>query len=162
MVAANYRMHHIDSYLSDGSLRFIVTFEKRTGPDSRSIHGLTQTQFDAAYELAVAAGFTPINVSVNEVHGSLRWTALFEKLDVSGWTMMTVPAADYGGTAATEEAAGRSLTFVNGTSIHGSPFLTMIWLAPVGGTTSRRANASAQLFDNANQQRSGSADTRGR
>jgi len=74
-----------------------------------------------------------VNVSTVEVGGSLYWTGLFEQTDVTGWTIQSVPAADYQDTFDDNVAAGRLPIYVNGFGTSAGPYLTGIWVDPIGG-----------------------------
>ena len=133
LTADGYRLHQVDSYLDGGSVRYAAIFEQRPGHPSAAFHGLD----DAAYAVLVDdlkdAGYVPVNVSTVEVGGSLYWTGLFEQVNVTGWTVQSVPAADYQDTYDDNFAAGRLLTYVHGFNTGAGPYITGIWVDPIGG-----------------------------
>lgn len=141
---AGYRLHQVDSYTTGaGALRFAAIFEQRAGPAWDEVHGRSDTQFQVDFDDHVDDGFTPVNVSGTNVGGSVLWTALFERLPtVTGIMTETVPASSFASTVATNEAAGRQLTYVNGVQVGAIPSLTGIFLAPVGGDTDSDQNLS--------------------
>jgi Polyglycine hydrolase-like, structural repeat len=129
-----YRLHQIDSYLDGGSVRYAAIFEKRPGHPFAAFHGLDDTDYAARVSELKDAGFVPVNVSTVEVGGSLYWTGLFEQVNVTGWTIQSVPAADYQDTFDANIDAGRLPIYVHGFGTSAGPYLTGIWIDPIGGS----------------------------
>lgn len=78
-----------------------------------------------------------------EIGGQLFWTALFEQVAVTGWTVESVPVIVYQDTFDANVDAGRIPIYVHEFSAPGGPFLTGIWVDPVGGSTAAVHGLSA-------------------
>lgn len=128
-----YRLHQVDSYLQNGSVRYAAIFEVRPGPGWASFHGLDDDAYADQVDEFADAGMVPVGISTVEVGGDLYWTGLFEDVDVTGWTIESVPAADYQDTFDSNVAAGRSLVHVHGFSTGAGPYLTGVFVDPMPG-----------------------------
>jgi Polyglycine hydrolase-like, structural repeat len=73
-------------------------------------------------------------VSSVEVGGSFFWTGVFEQVNVTGWSVETVPVADYQDTFDDNVDAGHLPIYVHGTNTGAGPYLTGIWVDPIGGS----------------------------
>ena len=129
-----YRLQQIDSYLEGGSVRYAALFEKRPGHPFAAFHGLDDAEYGTRVGELKDAGYVPVNVSTVEVGGSLYWSGLFEQATVIGWTVQSVPAADYQQTFDDNVAAGRLPIYVHGFNTGAGPYLTGIWVNPIGGS----------------------------
>ena len=114
-------------------MRYAALFEKRPGHPFAAFHGLDDAEYGTRVGELKDAGYVPVNVSTVEVGGSLYWSGLFEQADVTGWTIQSVPAADYQDTFDDNVAAGRLPIYVHGFSTSAGPYLTGIWVDPIGG-----------------------------
>ena len=135
LTADGFRLHQVDSYL-DGGVRYAAIFEQRAGPPFAAFHGLNTADYEAEFDSLADAGFVAVNVSTVEWSGQLSWTGLFEQVPVTGWTTETVPTADYQATFDANVAAGRRLIYVHGFSTGSGPYLTGIFVNPIGGSIS--------------------------
>ncbi len=133
MTANGFRLHQVDSYLDGGNVRYAAIFEQRLGPAFAAFHGLSDAAYSTRFTELANDGFVAINISTVEVAGQLRWTGLFERVDVNGWTAETVSAANYQSTFDSNVDAGRIPIYVQGFSTAGGPLITGIWVDPVGG-----------------------------
>jgi murein DD-endopeptidase MepM/ murein hydrolase activator NlpD len=129
-----WRLHQVDSYLDGGEARYAAIFEKRPGHPFAAFHGLDDAAYAQRLEELKNAGYVPVNISTVEVGGSLYWTGLFEQAEVTGWTVQSVPAADYQDTYENNIDAGRLPLYVHGFDAAGAPYLTGIWVDPIGGS----------------------------
>ncbi len=130
-----YRLHQVDSYLQNGNVRYAAIFEIRPGPNFAAFHGLNDAEYADRVEELTAAGFVPVNVSTVEIGGNLLWTGLFEQVPTIGWTIESVPVADYQDTFDANVAVGRIPIYVHGFGTSGGAFLTGIFVDPIGGST---------------------------
>ncbi|MGH9252919.1 MAG: hypothetical protein ACRD0W_25925, partial [Acidimicrobiales bacterium] len=103
---------------------------------------------DAVDDLA-DGGFVPVNVSTVEWGGQFFWTALFEQVDATGWTIESVPVAAYQATFDANVAAGRIPIYVHGFTTATGPYLTGIWVDPVGGSTAAVHGLSSNDYQDA-------------
>jgi hypothetical protein len=90
-----YRLHQVDSYLDGGGVRYAAIFELGPGPPSAAFHGLDDAEFATQADDLSDAGYVPVDVSSIVVGGNFFWTGIFEQVDVTGWTLETVPVSDY-------------------------------------------------------------------
>jgi hypothetical protein len=134
LTAGGYRLHQVDSYLQGGDLRYAAIFEVRPGHPFHAFHGLDDGAYAAKLGELRGAGYVPVNVSTVEAAGSRYWTGLFEHVSVADWTVQSVPVADYQDTFNANVSAGRFPIHVNGFGSGGRPFLTGIWVDPMGGS----------------------------
>jgi murein DD-endopeptidase MepM/ murein hydrolase activator NlpD len=153
LTADGFRLHQVDSYLQGGTVRYAAIFEVRSGQPFAAFHGLTDSEYGAQVASLAAAGFVAVNVSTVEVGGNLYWTGLFEQVNVTGWTVESVAVADYQDTFDDNVDAGRLPIYVNGFNTGAGPYLTGIWVDPIGGSWAAvhgRSGAEYQADWNAN------------
>ena len=131
LTADGFRLHQIDSYLDGGDVRYAAIFEQRPGPPWAALHGFDDAQYSAELDALADAGFLPVNVSTVEWNGDLYWTALFEQVPVTGWTVYSVPAADYQSVFDDNVAAGRDPITVHGFDTSFGPFLSAVFVDPM-------------------------------
>ena len=129
-----FRLHQVDSYVDSGSVRYAAIFEVRPGPAFAAFHGLNDAEYSDKIDELAAADLVPVNVSTVEVGGQLFWTGLFEHASVTGWTVETVQATDYQDTFDANVDAGRLPIYVHGFVVSGAPYITAIWVDPIGGS----------------------------
>jgi hypothetical protein len=134
LTTGGYRLHQVDSYLEGGNVRYAAIFEIRPGHPLAAFHGLDDAEYAARVAELRDAGYVPLDVSMVEVGGSRSWTGLFEQVDIHDWAIQTVPVADYQDTFDANEGAGRLPIHVNGSSAGATPFITGIWVDPIGGS----------------------------
>jgi hypothetical protein len=149
LTISGYRLHQVDAYPIDGSIRFASIFESRPGPNFATFHGLDDSDYGDAVDDLADDGFVPINVSAVTVGGLQYWTGLFEQVSADGWTIETVPVGDYQATFDENVAAGRIPIYVHGLTTPGGPFLTGIWVDPVGGITEAEHGLSSGDYETA-------------
>ena len=135
LTADGFRLHQVDSYRDGGGVRYAAIFEQRAGPPVAAFHGLTDAEYADQFDTLADAGYVAVNVSTVELGGQLFWTGLFEQVAVNGWTAETVPAANYQDTFDANVAAGRTPIYVHGFSTGAGPYVTGIWVDPIGGST---------------------------
>lgn len=145
LTGGGYRLHQVDSYL-DGGVRYAAIFEQRAGPPFAAFHGLNDTDYGEAFASLAGDGYVAVNVSTVEAGGQLFWTGLFEQVPVNGWTTETVPVANYQAMFDANVAAGRIPIYVHGFSTGGGPYLTGIFVDPIGGSTSAVHGLSADDY----------------
>jgi hypothetical protein len=134
LIEDGFRLHQVDSYLDGGQVRYAAIFEVRSGPNFAAFHGFDDAEYDDTVDNLADDGYVPVNVST-VVAGQRFWTALFEQVTATGWTVESVPVADYQATFDANVAAGRIPIYVHGFTAAGGPHLTGIWVDPVGGST---------------------------
>lgn len=149
MIGDGFRLHQVDSYLDGGSTRYAAIFEMRSGPGFAAFHGLSDTDYSTRFSDLANSGFVAVNISTVEVAGQLRWTGLFEQVNVNGWTAETVPAANYQNTFDSNVNAGRIPIYVQGFSTAGGPYITGIWVDPIGGNTAAVHGLSSASYQTA-------------
>jgi hypothetical protein len=147
MVDDGFRLQQVDSYLQDGAVRYAALFEKRPGPNFAAFHGLSEVEYGSRAGELADAGFVPINVSTVELNGQTFWTGLFEQLEVTGWTVESVPVAAYQATFDANVEAGRTPIYVHGYSANGVPNLVGIWIEFVGGATVAKHGLSGGEYE---------------
>jgi len=128
-----YRLHQVDSYLDNGAVRYAAIFEQRPGPAWTAFHGLTDAEYADSLDDLSAKGFVPVNISTVAVGGNLQWTGLLEAVPVAGWTVDSVPVADYQDLFNANEVAGRVPIYVHGFDTSSGPHLTGVFVDPIGG-----------------------------
>jgi hypothetical protein len=149
LTGSGFRLHQVDSYPASGSVRYAAIFEQRAGPPFAAFHGLTDADYGQAFADLANDGYVAVNVSTVELGGQLFWTGLFEQVPVNGWTTETVSAADYQTTFDNNVAAGRLPIYVHGFSTGAGPYLTGIFVDPMGGGTSAVHGFSAAQYQTA-------------
>jgi murein DD-endopeptidase MepM/ murein hydrolase activator NlpD len=144
-----FSLQHVDSYLENDEVRYAAVFTGLPRPGQSAFHGLDDAEFAAAFDDLADAGYVAVNVSTVEVGGDLYWTGLFELRPVTGWTVESVPAADYQDTFDANVAEGRLPVYVNGFTAGGDPYITGIWVDPVVGDWTAVHGYSAAEYQDA-------------
>lgn len=144
-----YRLHQVDSYTIGSQVRYAAIFEQRPGPAFAAFHGLNTADYGDLVDDLAASGFVPVNVSTVELGGQLYWTGLFEQVAASDWALETVPVANYQAVFNGHVAAGRIPVYVHGFDTGVGPFITGIWIDPVGGATAAVHGLSTGDYQNA-------------
>lgn len=127
-----YRLTHIDSYLSNGSVRYACIFVQQTfSPLWTASHNLTAAQFNSEFNTRVSQGYHPEVISVVDVNGSLRFTTLWELPSVGSWyAYYGMTSSDYQNEFTAQAAAGRELRYVNAyTDNNGVGRYVAVWSA---------------------------------
>jgi len=143
---SGWHLQQVDSYLSFGAVRYAAIFELRSGPAQAAFHGLNDEEYADVLVDLTNNGFVPVNISAVHVGGQFNWTGLFEQVPATGWTIETVPVSDFQGVVDNNFAAGRKMTYVHGVATSGGPFLTGIFVAPIGGDTADEHDLTASGY----------------
>lgn len=137
-VDANRQLHWIDAYKAGSAVRYAAVFVRRAGPDQEVLFDRSQAQWNAEFTQMADAGYAPVNVAVvQHAGGELRYTSLWEQFPTAGWTLQLPRASEFSAVVASEEAAGRRPVYVNGFNAGSTPYVTGLFVAGIGGTTTR-------------------------
>ena len=82
---AGFRPITVDSYVSNGKVRYAAVFMKIPGPAYRVYHGASQLVHQLRFNLWAKQGWTPTHVSVVTLNGKNYFTAIYEKKRVGGF-----------------------------------------------------------------------------
>jgi hypothetical protein len=158
-VIAGRRLHWIDAYKSGSEVRYAAVFFDRPGPDQDVFFDRSQTQWNAEFAQRADDGYVPVNVAIaQDSSGALRYTSVWEKFATAGWTLQLPAASGFSSVVASEEAAGRKPVYMNAFRVGTTPYVTGLFVAGVGGTTTRNidvdtASLELAIAGNANSNR---------
>jgi murein DD-endopeptidase MepM/ murein hydrolase activator NlpD len=141
-----YRLLQVDSYLSNGAIRYSAIFTKKPGPVQVAYHGRTAAEHQSLFNTYANSGYRLVNASVVSVSGVRYFTALYDKASVGGWVAkQAIPAAQYQAEVDAQRAAGLSLQYLN-TYLHdGAVYYSAVWDSdPYGGWAARHAQSASQ------------------
>lgn len=141
-VIADRQVHWIDAYKSGDEVRYAAVFFARPGPDQDVLFDRSQAQWDTEFGEMADAGYVPVNVAViQDSVGALRYTSVWEQFATTGWTLQLPAASAFSDVVASEEAAGRKPVYVNAFKVGSTPFVTGLFVAGMGGTTTKSIDA---------------------
>jgi murein DD-endopeptidase MepM/ murein hydrolase activator NlpD len=141
-----YRLLQVDSYLSNGAVRYAAIFTKKPGPAWTAYHGRTAAEHQSLFNSYANSGYRLVNASVVSVAGQRYFTALYDKASVGGWVAkQAIPASLYQAEVDAQRANGLSLQYLN-TYLHdGAVYYSAVWDSdPYGGWAARHAQSAAQ------------------
>ena len=143
-VGAGRQVQVIDVYKSGSQVRYAAVFFDRPGPDQDVFFDRSQAQWEAEFAQMTDAGYVPVNVAVvqNSV-GALRFTSVWEQFATASWALQIPPAEDFASVAADEEAAGRKPVYVNAFKVGSTAYVTGLFVAGMGGTTTKSLGADS-------------------
>jgi hypothetical protein len=141
-----FRLAHIESYLSGGSVRYAPIFVKSAGAAFTAYHGRTADQHQQLFDDLIKDGWRPVNVTAVSPGGARMYAALYEKKDVGSFfvkSFMTPP--EYQTQFDANVQAGRKLAYLNAYTHQGSPRIIAIWQSKAGSPfVARHGLTSAQ------------------
>ncbi|MBZ4420658.1 peptidoglycan DD-metalloendopeptidase family protein [Myxococcus sp. RHSTA-1-4] len=146
LVDQGYRLMQVDSYLTNGAVRYAAIFTKKPGPDWVAYHGRTEAEHQSLFNTYASSGYRLVNASVVSVSGQRYFTALYDKANVGGWVaLQAIAASQYQAEFDTQRAAGRYLQYLN-TYVHGGTvYYSAVWdSVPYGAWAARHALSSSQ------------------
>jgi hypothetical protein len=141
-----YRLLQVDSYLSNGAVRYSAIFTKKPGPTFVAYHGRTTAEHQSLFNTYANSGYRLVNASVVSVSGVRYFTALYDRASVGGWVAkQAIAASQYQAEVDAQRAAGYSLQYLN-TYLHdGTVYYSAVWDSdPYGGWAARHALSSSQ------------------
>lgn len=142
-----FRPTQVESYSSDGQVRYAAIFRKDGGPETRAYHGLTAQQHQQRFEDWSAAGFRARNIAVTAVGDQPRYTALYEKSDGGSWIAKSRLTPDeYQQAFADNTAQGRRPVYLNAYGLDGQIYFSAIFAAKPAGALSARHGLSSQQY----------------
>ena len=125
---AGYRIAQVDSYLSSGSVRYAVIFTAEPRPVQYAYHGVDENTHVANFNWLAGLGYHAVNVSVVDVGGARRFTALWEQANVGGWVgRHRMTGAEYQAEYNAQANAGRHLKYLNAYTLGGQVFYSGVW-----------------------------------
>jgi hypothetical protein len=145
-VGQGYRLVDVSGYEVNGQDRYAAIWVKSSGTPWVARHGLTSTQYQAAFDQFVGQGYRLVKVSGYSVNGDDRYAAIWDKSGGSAWV------ARHGLTSAQYQAAfdqyvaqGYRLVDVSGYSVNGQDYYAAIWDKSAGSAwVARHGLTSAQ------------------
>lgn len=133
-VEKGFRLKHVESYLSGGSIRYAAIFTKPTPPPFTgqtpftAYHGRTADQHQKLFDDLTKDGWRPVNVSAVSVGGNRSYAALYEKRDVGSFFVKSfLTPAEYQTQFDANVQAGRKLVYLNAYTHQGGPRISAIW-----------------------------------
>ena len=146
-VGQGYRLVDVSGYSVDGEDRYAAIWSKAAGPAWAARHGLTSSQFQAAFEDYVGQGYRLVDVSGYSVDGEDRYAAIWSKAAGPAW------AARHGLTSSQFQAAfedyvgqGYRLVDVSGYSVDGEDRYAAIWSKAAGPAWAARHGLTSSQF----------------
>jgi hypothetical protein len=123
-----FRLAHVESYRSDGDIRYAAIFVKQAGPEFVAYHGLSAADHQKKFDDLTPKGWRPVNVSAVSVGGQRSYAALYEKKDVGSFYVKSfLTPADYQTEFDANNVAGRHLAYLAAYTHDGGPRISAIW-----------------------------------
>lgn len=147
-VEQGYRLAHLDTYTTGGSIRYAAIFERRGGSFT-AYHGLSAAAHQLRFDDLVSRGYRPVAISPARVGGVTYYAALYDRTAVGSFrTLSGLTSAQYQAEFDANIAAGRRLAYLT-TYQHGdSPRFSAIWnSAPLSSWVARHGNDLASFRD---------------
>ncbi|MBN1209735.1 MAG: peptidoglycan DD-metalloendopeptidase family protein [Myxococcaceae bacterium] len=146
LVDQGYRLEQVDSYLTNGAIRYAAIFTKKMGPVWVAYHGRTEASHQSLFDSYTSLGYRLVNASVVSVSGQRYVTALYDKANVGGWVAKhAIPSSQYQTEFDAQRNAGRYLQYLN-TYVHGGAvYYSAVWDSDsYGSWGARHALTSSQ------------------
>ena len=133
-----FRLAHIESYLSGGSICYATIFIKSPGPKFSPYIDHSSTQHQEKFDRFKGDGWVPVNVSVVSVNGNLSYSALYEKKDVGDFYLKSfMTLSEYESELNKNKEAGRKLVYLNSYTHNNAPRFVAIWHTKVASSDIR-------------------------
>ncbi len=147
---AGYRLTLVDSYISNGKVRYTAIWIKSPGFAIYAYHDAPSNWHGDKFKELTAKGWVPINVSCVSTSGKRKITALYEKKNVGGFKLKSLMTlAQYQNLFDKYKAAGYELVYVNGYTHNAQPRLSGIWHKnPPFNAYSAKHNLTSAAYQN--------------
>ena len=147
LVDQGYRLMQVDSYLTNGAIRYAALFTKKPGTAWVAYHGRTAADHQALFNSYTSQGYRLVNASVVSVSGQLYITALYDKASVGGWVaMQAIPASQYQAKFDEQRQAGRYLQYLNTYVHNGAVYYSAVWDSDSYGAWAARNGLTAAQY----------------
>lgn len=148
-IAQGLKPVHVDSYLDGGAVRYVAIFTSQGHPSWAAYHGASGASHQSMFNTLTGQGFRPVTISVVQVSGTLRFTALYDKKNVGGWSAPSVlTSAQYDQAVDDNAAAGRRLAYLNGYTQNGVAKFSAIFDSTSYSSWGARHDQSFSQFQN--------------
>lgn len=142
-----FRLAHIESYRSNGDVRYAPIFVKSQGPAFTAYHGRSASEHQKLFDDLTKDGWRPINISPVVVGGDRAYTALYEQRDVGSFiAKSSLTPTEYQVQFDQNAAAGRRLVYLNAYTEGGGPRITAIWHQKPSATLIARHGLSSGQY----------------
>jgi hypothetical protein len=145
---SGYRPRHVESYLSDGQIRYAAIFTPDDDRPWTAYHGLSAAAHQKRFDSLSERGFRPVNVSVVSVAGNRSYTALYEKRDVGSFRLRSaLTLGQYQSEFDANLDAGRKPVYLNAYTHRGETRISAIWTQePAGKLMARHGLTESEYY----------------
>jgi len=144
LVGQGFRLQQVASYKSGGNLRYAATFYKQSWPAWTAYNGVTVAQHQTNFNNLTAQGYRLVDQTATDIGGTVFVAALYDKVNVGGWTAsMQMTAAQYQTAFTTNANAGRRLAYLDVYVSGGQPLFSAIFDSTAIGSWAGRHNQTA-------------------
>ena len=84
-VNQGYRLVDVEGYTAQGGVRYAAVWVRRKGPAWRARHGMTSSQYQAAFDKAVSQGYRLTKVDGYWTPSGVRYAAIWERRGGGRW-----------------------------------------------------------------------------
>ena len=147
LVGQGFRLVQVNGYEVDGEPRYAAIWHRTGGPDWVARHGLTGSQYQAAFDDFLGQGYRLVHVSGYSDGGDARYAAIWTKASGPAWE------ARHGLTSEQYQAAfdeltgqGYRLVHVSGYSVGRSARYAAIWHKGGGPAWAARHGLSGEQY----------------
>ncbi len=145
--ADGYRLISVNGYTVNGHARFAAIWEKSGGPAWVARHGLSSTQYQAAFDSYVKDGYRLELVSGYAEGNEARYAAIWRKGATTAWAARHgLSSDDYQSAFNSYSAQGYRLTHVSGYTVAGQTRYAAIWDKSNSGEWVARHGMSASTY----------------
>jgi len=128
LVGKGYRLKVVSGYTSGGQERYAALWVKSAGPAWAARHGLSSSQYQAAFDDFAKKGYRLVQVSGHAYADQPRFAAIWEKSAGPAWVARhNLTAAQYQSTFDSLVRNGYRLRHVSGYTVKGQELYAAIW-----------------------------------
>jgi hypothetical protein len=147
-----FRLMHIESYLSDGRVRYAPIFVNSPGSGFVAYHGVSAARHQQSFDELTGDGWHPVNISVVSPGGERSYSALYERSNVGSFEARSfLSLAEYQTAFDANAKAGRHLVYLAAYTHQAAPRMSAIWHErPQAATSARHGMSSAEYQEQFN------------
>jgi CubicO group peptidase (beta-lactamase class C family) len=145
-----YRLINVNGYTHNGQERYAAIWEKASGPELATHHGMTAEQYQQRFNEYSQQGFRLTHVSGYGVGNQAKFAAIWEKRSGGEWAARhNLTAAQYQTEFNNRKTQGYRLVHVCGYVVNNVEYFAAIWEKKSGGEWQARHNLTGAQFQSA-------------
>jgi hypothetical protein len=130
--ATGKKMIQLESYPGPSGVLYATIYREGVQNDMIDYRDKTASQHQSLFSTYTTLGYAPVSISVVEVNGAPRYSALYSNAAVSNLIVRSaIPLADFQTEYNANLTAGRHLHYLNGYDLNGSVYYAAIFKTPM-------------------------------